>query len=77
MVKFRNKLRKSLVLKEIIETCDINHRTCDSNMREKMSEERFGYIQGAFREKDVYFSILNGFGKKRQGSLLFNTLILS
>ena len=37
-----------------------------------MSEERFGYIQGAFREKDVYFSILNGFGKKRQGRRWLN-----
>ena len=66
MVKFRNKLRKSLVLKEIIETYDISHRICNSNMRE-MSEERFVYIPGRFREKDMYFSILNGFGKERQG----------
>lgn len=66
-MKFRNKLRKSLVLKEIIGTCDISHRICNSNMREKMSEERFGYILRGFREKDVYFSILNVFGKERQG----------
>ena len=72
MVKFGNKLRKSLVLKEIIETCDISLRICDSNMREKMSEERFGYILGGFREKEVYFSILNGFGKERQGRRWLN-----
>ena len=55
MVKFRNKLRKSLVLKEIIETCDISHRICNSNMREKMSEESLATFQGDSEKRTYIF----------------------